>query len=199
MVAAEMLLLLRTLALWNENNRLKAALVIIYALSTTVTILCTGIISSIGSNSSCAYRSAEQYSEEGYRLFTGPYWGVASFEFAVVCVTVYHGYYSRVCLGPYSGMRLVKALRQGNLVYAWPLFAVSIANITLYFQAPSDGWVGLLFGLQCVFHGALGARITFALRRADRREDPDTPLSQIRFALAPMCSCNIDTAENTAR
>ncbi|KAH7906744.1 hypothetical protein BJ138DRAFT_1104896 [Hygrophoropsis aurantiaca] len=34
-------------------------------------------------------------------------------------------------------------------------------------EAPSDGLSGLLFGFQCVFHGALGSRSTFELRRAN--------------------------------
>ncbi|KAH7924961.1 hypothetical protein BV22DRAFT_470471 [Leucogyrophana mollusca] len=199
MVATEALLLLRTLALWHENRTLKAALITSYAIAFIVIISCFAVNYSSGVGSICTFRSTEYHTEDEYQLVTGPYWGVASFELAVICLTIYHGYQSRICLGEYSGGRVMNALRQGNLIYACCLFAMSIGNIVLYFHLPSDGWSGLLFVFQCVLHGAMGSRITFELRRRDAGGDETTDsisFPDMRFALMPMRSYRELTLEN---
>ncbi|KAH7925968.1 hypothetical protein BV22DRAFT_1033358 [Leucogyrophana mollusca] len=182
MIVTEMLLLLRTLVLWHDNRKLKVVLIVIYVVSLVIIIACYGVIYATGVGSICNLRLPNHHSENGYQVISGPYWAVALFEFAVIWMTIYHGYHSRASFDGYSGGRLTNALRKGNLVYACPLFATSSANIALYFFPPSDGWSGLVFVFQCVLHGALGSRITFELRDAYGRNGSGATTSDIQFA-----------------
>ncbi|KAG1810950.1 uncharacterized protein BJ212DRAFT_1377076, partial [Suillus subaureus] len=131
MVATEGLLLMRTLALWHHNEKIKRFLLASYLLVATSMLICDVLAVSPNLESVCAPTSTQGSVEEATRverLIMGMFVSAALFELTVVIVTTYHSLTSRS-----AGMRtinnLVSKLWKGSLLYALSLFVISVANI----------------------------------------------------------------------
>ncbi|KAH7922345.1 hypothetical protein BV22DRAFT_1131506 [Leucogyrophana mollusca] len=196
MVVTEALLLIRTLALWNDNKIVKYTLTTLYTLVSIAVAICAGVSMSLDLYSVCSSSEAESSpsaaaaaksgaASEDF-LITGAFSGVAFFELVVLCLTIYHGLVRR-SLGASSRNRLATSLRQGNLVYAASLFTMSVVN-NVFFVLPLDaGWAGLLDVFQGVLHGVMASRIMFDLRDADKSGSTDAyTVSSMQFASIPM-------------
>jgi hypothetical protein len=176
MVATEGLLLMRTLALWHHNEKIKRFLSASFLLVTTSMLTCDVLAASARLESVCAPTSTQSSMEEATRvehLIMGMFVSSAFFELTVVIVTTYHSLVSRsasIC----TINNLVPKLWQGSLLYALSLLATSIANIVSFSLPVSGGQSGIIDVFQGVLHGVMATRILFDLRDADR-SDEDNP------------------------
>lgn len=179
MLATEGLLLMRTLALWYDNNKVKRFLLASYLMVAISMLTCDIMAVSPNLKSVCAPTSTESSVDEASRvehLIMGMFVSAAMFELTVVIVTTYHSLTSRA-----TGMRtmngLVMNLWKGSLLYALSLFAISVANIVSFSLPVSGGQSGIIDVFQGVLHGVMASRILFDLRDADGREDSHSRLS----------------------
>lgn len=179
MLATEGLLLMRTLALWYDNNKVKRFLLASYLMVAISMLTCDIMAVSPNLKSVCAPTSTESSVDEATRvehLIMGMFVSAAMFELTVVIVTTYHSLTSRA-----TGMRtmngLVMNLWKGSLLYALSLFAISVANIVSFSLPVSGGQSGIIDVFQGVLHGVMASRILFDLRDADGREDSHSRLS----------------------
>lgn len=179
MLATEGLLLMRTLALWYDNDKVKRFLLSSYLLVAISMLTCDVMAVSPNLKSVCAPTSTESSVDEATRvehLIMGMFVSAALFELTVVIVTTYHSLTSRATgLRTVSG--LVLNLWKGSLLYALSLFAISIANIVSFSLPVSSGQSGIIDVFQGVLHGVMASRILFDLRDADGREDSHSSLS----------------------
>ncbi|KAG1759867.1 hypothetical protein EDD22DRAFT_120543 [Suillus occidentalis] len=179
MLATEGLLLMRTLALWYDNDKVKRFLLSSYLLVAISMLTCDIMAVSPNLKSVCAPTSTESSVDEATRvehLIMGMFVSAALFELTVVIVTTYHSLTSRATgLRTVSG--LVLNLWKGSLLYALSLFAISIANIVSFSLPVSGGQSGIIDVFQGVLHGVMASRILFDLRDADGREDSHSRLS----------------------
>lgn len=179
MLATEGLLLMRTLALWYDNNKVKRFLLASYLMVAISMLTCDIMAVSPNLKSVCAPTSTESSVDEASRvehLIMGMFVSAAMFELTVVIVTTYHSLTSRA-----TGMRtmngLVMNLWKGSLLYALSLLAISVANIVSFSLPVSGGQSGIIDVFQGVLHGVMASRILFDLRDADGREDSHSRLS----------------------
>jgi hypothetical protein len=190
MLATEGLLLMRTLALWHNNENVKRFLLASYLLVAISMLTCDVLAVSPNLESVCAPTSTESSVDEATRveqLIMGMFVSAALFELTVVIVTAYHSITSRA-----TGLRtvngLVTNLWRGSLLYALSLFAISIANIVSFSLPVSGGQSGIIDVFQGALHGVMASRILFDLRDADWREDNHSrltsyvPPSNLQFA-----------------
>ncbi|OJA08734.1 hypothetical protein AZE42_12265 [Rhizopogon vesiculosus] len=189
MVATEGLLLMRTLALWHDNGKMRRFLLASYLLIAISMLTCDVLAVSPDLESVCAPTSTQSSVEEATRverLIMGMFVSAALFEFTVIIITIYHSIQLR-STGRTVGT-LVSNLSKGSLLYALSLFAISIANIVSFSLPVSYGQSGIIDVFQGVLHGVMASRILFDLRDADRREEdhsqftPYIPPSHIQFA-----------------
>jgi len=172
MIATEGLLCLRTVALWYNQRIVKPVLVILYLLVCATTTVCLALSLSLDLDSVCSTSSKNAKSQsvavQEEHILAGSFSAVAFFEFVVVCLTLTHGFASS---GFKPSNQLLTSLREGNLLYATILFAMSIAN-NVFFDLPIiDGWTGLLDVFQAVLHGVMASRIILSLQNADSVTD----------------------------
>ncbi|KAH7915176.1 hypothetical protein BJ138DRAFT_172582 [Hygrophoropsis aurantiaca] len=185
MAGTEALLLLRARALWNESRMLSLILTTVFVVVTAVISVCAALLFVPGVRDLCTFRTTDNAEKTRSRWFREPFWAIAAFELTVICTTLFHGYQLRTWSGRRSAGGLMRVLSEGNLLYACILFAISMVNAAFYFYSPSDSLSGLLstFGFQCVFHGMMGSRITFELRRAGQCKGFDTMISDIQHEI----------------
>lgn len=190
MLATEGLLLMRTIALWHNNKRIKRFLLASYLLVATSMLTCDILAVSPNLESVCAPTSTQSSVEEATRveqLIMGMFVSAALFELTVVIVTTHHSVTSRA-VGMRTVNGLVLNLWKGSLLYALSLFAISIANIVSFSLPVSAGQSGIIDVFQGVLHGVMASRILFDLRDADWSEDNHSslasyvPPSNLRFA-----------------
>ncbi|KAG1729004.1 hypothetical protein EDB19DRAFT_1913545 [Suillus lakei] len=192
MVATEGLLLMRTLALWHDNEKIKRFLLASYLSLKLVAIsmfTCDVLAVSPNLESVCAPTSTQSSAEEATRveqLIMGMFVSAALFELTVVIATTYHSLTSR-STGTRTVNKLVSNLWKGSLLYALSLFVISIANIVSFSLPVSSGQSGIIDVFQGVLHGVMASRILFDLRDADRSEDSSQltsyiPPSNLQFA-----------------
>jgi len=190
MLAAEGLLLIRTIALWNSNRRVCHALTAIYCIVGIVMFVCFVIMDSLKFSSICeeTFPPDVTASDTGLsRVTLGMFSSAAFFELVVLALTIHHGHTWR------SGFRIrgriTSAVIQGNLVYASSIFLTSIANIAFFALPLDDGWNGILTNFQAVLHGIVASRILFNLRDSvTNRMDDHTmsfTMSGMQFATPP--------------
>ncbi|KAG1883924.1 hypothetical protein F4604DRAFT_228674 [Suillus subluteus] len=205
MAATEGLLLMRTLALWHHNEKIKRFLLASYLLVAISMLTCAV---SPNLESVCAPTSTQSSVEEATRvehLIMGMFVSAALFELserlatlpsfdstdeihaAVVIATTYHSLTLRSA-GIGTINKLVSKLWRGSLLYALSLFAISIANIVSFSLPVSSGQSGIIDVFQGVLHGVMASRILFDLRDADRSEEDNfqltshVPSSDLQFA-----------------
>lgn len=169
MVAAEGLLLIRTLALWNTKSAARMLLIGIYVIVAIVMLVCSTISSTLKFEGICGETSASvatALATKLSRVTVGMFSSAAFFELVVIFYTILYGFRLRAHTGLRSNSRLVNAVTQGNLVYALSLFAISIVNITFFVLPLHDGWNGLFVTFQGILHGVMASRILFGLRDA---------------------------------
>lgn len=188
MVATEGLLLMRTLALWHNNEKIKRFLLASYMLVATSMLTCDILAVSPNLKSVCAPTSTQRSIDEATRvehLIMGMFVSAALFELTVVIITAYH-FLILHCAGIRTIDRLVSKLWKGSLLYALSLLAISIANIVSFSLPISTGQNGIIDVFQGVLHGVMASRILFDLRDANRRENKSLPScvssSNLRFA-----------------
>ncbi|KAJ8586115.1 hypothetical protein M405DRAFT_823870 [Rhizopogon salebrosus TDB-379] len=190
LVATEGLLLIRTLALWHDNPKIKRFLLVTYLLVVVSLVTC----SSFGETflkSVCVPITTASSVEEATkleRLIMGQFISSAMFEFIATIATLYHSIRLR-STGIRTVSRLASTLWKGSLLYALSLLVISVANIITLSSPLSGGKNGILDVFQGVLHGVLASRILFNLRvAADWNEEhsmqftSSIPLSRLRFA-----------------
>ncbi|KAG1771891.1 hypothetical protein EV702DRAFT_1201772 [Suillus placidus] len=190
MVATEGLLLMRTLALWHDNKKIRRFLLASYLLVATSMLTCHVLAVSPNLESVCAPTSTQSSLEEATRvehLIMGMFVSAALFELAVVFVTTYHSLTTR-STSIRTVNKLVSTLSKGSLLYALSLFVISIANIVSFSLPVSGGQSGIIDVFQGVLHGVMASRILFDLRNANRGEKDNSqltsyvPPSNLKFA-----------------
>ncbi|KAG2114365.1 uncharacterized protein F5147DRAFT_679251 [Suillus discolor] len=190
MLSTEGLLLMRTLALWHNNKKIKRFLLASYFLVATSMLTCDILAVSPKLVSVCAPTSSKSSVEEATRvehLIMGMFVSAALFELTVVLVTMYHSLTSR-SVGIRTVNGLVSNLWKGSLLYALSLLTISIANAVSFSLPVSSGQNGIIDVFQGVLHGVMASRILFDLRTADRREEDSSrllsyePPSNLQFA-----------------
>ncbi|KAG2047955.1 hypothetical protein BDR06DRAFT_58358 [Suillus hirtellus] len=176
MLSTEGLLLMRTLALWHNNEKIKRFLLASYLLVATSMLTCDILAVSPKLVSVCAPTSSVEEATRVEHLIMGMFVSAALFELTVVFVTMYHSLTSRS-----AGIRtvngLVANLWKGSLLYALSLLTISIANAISFSLPVSSGQNGIIDVFQGVLHGVMASRILFDLRTADRREEDSFRLS----------------------
>ncbi|KAG1739389.1 uncharacterized protein EDB91DRAFT_380977 [Suillus paluster] len=193
MVATEGLLLMRTLALWHNNEKIKRFLLASYFLLAISMLTCDVLAVSPNLQSVCAPTSSRSSADEATRverLIMGMFVSAALFELTVVIVTIYHSITSR-STGIRSVSKLVSNLSKGSLLYALSLLAISIANIVSFSLPVSSGQNGIIDVFQGVLHGVMASRILFDLRHADRSEEDIQAASYIPSSNLQFASCTI--------
>lgn len=173
MVATEGLLLMRTLALWHNNKKIKRFLLASYLFVAISMLVCDILAVSPNLESVCAPTSTQDSENEATRveqLIMGMFVSAALFELTVVIVTMYHSITSRSTGTPTVG-KLMSNLWKGSMLYALSLLAISIANIVSFSLPISSGQNGIIDVFQGVLHGVMASRILFDLRDTDRSED----------------------------
>ncbi|KAG1822687.1 uncharacterized protein BJ212DRAFT_821510 [Suillus subaureus] len=184
MLAAEGLLLMRTLALWHDNRKIRRLLSAIYLVTAISTITC--IANSITDHlleSACVPTTAPSDLEivtRLERLIMGGFVSMAFFELTVAAITVYHSMHLR-SVDMHNLRKIAPTLSKGSLVYALSLFAISIANIVSFSLPVSNGYSGIIDVFQGVLHGVIASRILFDLRDADQRNKDIFCLSDLQF------------------
>ncbi|KAG2336195.1 hypothetical protein BDR05DRAFT_965319 [Suillus weaverae] len=206
MLATEGLLLMRTLALWHDNKKIRRFLSASYLLVATSMLTCHVLAVSPNLESVCAPTSTQSSLEEATRvehLIMGMFVSAALFELGerrnsasnstdeiravVVFVTTYHSLTSRSTTMR-TVNKLVLTLSKGSLLYALSLFAISIANIVSFSLPVSGGQSGIIDVFQGVLHGVMASRILFDLRNANRGAKDNSqltsyvPPSNLKFA-----------------
>lgn len=190
MLSTEGLLLMRTLALWHNNEKIKRFLLASYLVVATSMLTCDILAVSPKLVSVCAPTSSKSSVEEATRvehLIMGMFVSAALFELTVVFVTMYHSLTCR-SVGIRTVNGLVANLWKGSLLYALSLLTISIANAVSFSLPVSSGQNGIIDVFQGVLHGVMASRILFDLRTADRREEDGSrlpsyvPTSNLQFA-----------------
>ncbi|KAG1785224.1 uncharacterized protein HD556DRAFT_1423877 [Suillus plorans] len=190
MLSTEGLLLMRTLALWHNNEKIKRFLLASYLVVATSMLTCDILAVSPKLESVCAPTASKSSVEEATRvehLIMGMFVSAALFELTVVFATMYHSLTSR-SVGIRTVNGLVSNLWKGSLLYALSLLTISIANAVSFSLPVSSGQNGIIDVFQGVLHGVMASRILFDLRNADRREEDSyrlasyVPPSNLQFA-----------------
>ncbi|KAH7930375.1 hypothetical protein BV22DRAFT_1028333 [Leucogyrophana mollusca] len=178
MMATEGLLLLRTLALWHGNKKVRVALLSVYSMLFLAVIVVGGVTVTfhvvVPAPSYCLSTAINPYA-------TGIFSGIMFFELMVLWLTIYYEVRLRSAgLTPIG--QLAIALARGNMLYALSLFLMSLANV-IVFALPVNLGVSELFDVfQAVIHSIMASRILFKLRKAGTNDDTElSPLSDLRF------------------
>ncbi|OAX40925.1 hypothetical protein K503DRAFT_565595 [Rhizopogon vinicolor AM-OR11-026] len=186
LMATEGLLLIRTLALWHDNWKIKRFLFAIYLHAVVLMVTCS-ILSEFSLESVCLPISTPRSVENATkveRLIMGQFVSSALFELAAIVVTLYHTIRSR-STGIRTVSKLVSTLWKGSLLYALSLLVISVANIVTLSSPISGGQNGMLDVFQGVLHGVLASRILFDLQSqaaADIQLTSHVSPSRLRFA-----------------
>ncbi|KAG2340205.1 hypothetical protein BDR05DRAFT_967278 [Suillus weaverae] len=179
LLATEGLLLMRTLALWHNNKKIRRFLLASYLVTAISAVTCSAITVPL-LNSACVPTSTQSDLEAVTRLerlIMGGFISTALFEFTVAAITIYHSMLLRSD-DMYTLYTLASTLSKGSLLYALSLFAISIANIVT-FSLPVRSFYALYHG---VLHGVIASRILFDLRDADQIKEDSFCLSDLQFA-----------------
>ncbi|KAG2343319.1 hypothetical protein BDR05DRAFT_963292 [Suillus weaverae] len=179
LLATEGLLLMRTLALWHNNNKIRRFLLASYLVTAISVVTCSAITVPL-LKSACVSTSTQSNIEVATRLerlIMGVFISTALFEFTVAAITIYHSMLLRSD-DIYTLCTLASTLSNGSLLYALSLFAISVANI-VSFSLPVRGFYAWFQG---VLHGIIASRILFDLRDADRIKEDSFCLSDLQFA-----------------
>lgn len=166
MLAAEGLLLIRILASWHNNKKIKLFLLASYMLVVVSMAVCD-ILAGFLLEGVCLPTSTLHTLEAATkleRLLMGKFVSAALFELIVITLTIYHSILLR-SNGIRSVSRLASTLLKGSLLYTVSLLAISIVNI-VSFALPISwlGQGGIVAVFQGVLHGVLASRIFFDLR-----------------------------------
>jgi len=165
MSAAEGLLLVRILALWHNNRKIKLFLLASYLLIVVAMAICDALVWFL-LESVCVSTStpiALRFTKVE-RLITGKFVSAALFELIVIILTMYHSIRLRSD-GIRSISRVASTLLKGSLLYALSLLAISIINtVSFSLPASSRGQGGIVYVFQGVLHGVLASRVLFDLR-----------------------------------
>ncbi|KAG1885225.1 hypothetical protein F4604DRAFT_1730492 [Suillus subluteus] len=147
MLATEGLLLMRTLALWHNNRKIKRFLLASYLVTAISTVTC-GAMTAPLLESVCVPTSSQNDLDAATRLerlVMGGFISTALFELTVATITVYHS--MQLCSDEMNTLyKLTSTLSKGNLIYTLSLLAISIANI-ISFSLPvqvSGGQDGII-------------------------------------------------------
>ncbi|KAG2118318.1 hypothetical protein DEU56DRAFT_838695 [Suillus clintonianus] len=165
MSAAEGLLLMRTLALWHNNRKIKLLLLASYSL-VFISMATCDIIAGPLFKSVCAPTSTQSALEDATRLerlIMGKFVSAALFEFIAITITIYHPIQLR-SNGICNISKLASTLSKGSVLYALLLLAISVANIVSFSLPVSQGQCGIIDVFQGVLHGVIASRILFDLR-----------------------------------
>jgi len=194
LAATEGLLLIRTLAIWHDNWKMKRFLLAIYSL-VVVSIVTCSLLGDIFLKSICVPTSTPSTLEEAtelQRLIMGQFVGSAAFELAAIVATLYHSIRIR-STGLHTVSKLVSTLWKGSLLYVLSLLAISVANIVTLSSPISEsaGLNGIFDAFQCVLHSVLASRILFDLRAetSDRNEEHSI---QFTSYVTPSADCATD-------
>ncbi|KAG2104358.1 uncharacterized protein F5147DRAFT_704073 [Suillus discolor] len=165
MSATEGLLLVRILALWHNNRKIRLFLLASYLLIVVAMVICDAFVASL-LESVCAPTStpiALRFTKVE-RLITGKFISAALFESIVITLIMYHSIRLRSD-GIRSIGRVGSTLLKGSLLYALSLLAISIINIVSFsLPASSRGQGGIVYVFQGVLHSVLASRVLFDLR-----------------------------------
>ncbi|KAH7915841.1 hypothetical protein BJ138DRAFT_1141005 [Hygrophoropsis aurantiaca] len=206
-MVTESLLLIRTLALWHEYKTVKSILIFVYLICCASMIVGLAAPLALGFAYVCnSQLGVTEPDPSIYQITAIGYIGIATFDLVVVLSTIYHGYDSLSSDLPIRG-RLVSALRQGNLLYALALLALSSVNAFFYCLPVfvNKGLPGILFLAQCVLHGVMGSRILLELRHVDHSKSGSSsaatdPSSDMEFALKTLRNLSeLSSTESLAR
>ncbi|KAG1785745.1 uncharacterized protein HD556DRAFT_1539911 [Suillus plorans] len=159
------LLLVRILALWNNNRKIKLFLLASYLLIVVAMVICD-ILLALLLESICVPTSAQMVSDftKMEHLIMGKFGSAALFELIVITLTMYHSIRLRSD-GIRSIGRVASTLLKGSLLYALSLLVISIMNIvSLSLPASSQEQGGIIVVFQGVLHGVLASRVLFDLR-----------------------------------
>ncbi|KAG1805497.1 hypothetical protein EV424DRAFT_1558742 [Suillus variegatus] len=177
------LLLVRILALWHNNRKIKLFLLASYLLIVVAMAICDALVWFL-LESVCVSTStpiALRFTKVE-RLITGKFVSAALFELSeqfktlprvsstdesysvVIILTMYHSIRLRSD-GIRSISRVASTLLKGSLLYALSLLAISIINtVSFSLPASSRGQGGIVYVFQGVLHGVLASRVLFDLR-----------------------------------
>ncbi|KAG1836877.1 hypothetical protein DFJ58DRAFT_817302 [Suillus subalutaceus] len=183
MLAAEGLLLMRILALWHNNRKIKLFLLASYLLMVICMFICD-VLAEFLLRSVCVPASTLSVLEaatEVERLVMGKFISAALFELAVITLTIYHSIQLRS-----NGIRsigiLASTLLKGSLLYALSLLAISVVNIvSLALPVSWQGEGGIVDVFQGVLHGVLASRILFDLRDLGNTSQDDSEAPSYLF------------------
>ncbi|KAG2034535.1 hypothetical protein BDR03DRAFT_596642 [Suillus americanus] len=143
--AAGGLLLVRTLALWHDNRKIRRLLLGSYLVTATSAVTCDAIAAPL-LESACVPTSTQSDLEaatELERLIMGLFVSTALFELTAATITVYHSIQLRSD-SAHTVSTLASTLSKGNLLYALSLFAISVANIVSFSLPVSGGYSGII-------------------------------------------------------
>jgi hypothetical protein len=166
MLSAEGLLLMRILALWHNNRKIKLFLLASYSLMVVSMVICD-VFAEFLLKSVCAPTSTLSTLEVATKvehLMMGKFISAALFELEVITLTISHSILLRS-----NGIRaigeLTSTLLKGSLLYALSLLVISFVNIVSFALPISwQGQGGIVDVFQGVLHGVLASRILFDLR-----------------------------------
>ncbi|KAJ8586116.1 hypothetical protein M405DRAFT_823872 [Rhizopogon salebrosus TDB-379] len=185
-VTTEGLLLIRTLALWHDNWKIKRLLLATYVL-VVISIVTCGILLQFPLRSVCISiptLSDVENATKVERLIMGQFVSSALFELTAIIVTLCHSVRLRAT-GVRTAGNLVSTLWKGSLLYALSLLAISVANIVTLSLPISGGLSGILDVFQGVLHGVLASRILFDLQAQAADRDEDTNNIQLTSYISP--------------
>ncbi|KAG2134655.1 hypothetical protein BD769DRAFT_461130 [Suillus cothurnatus] len=157
--SGEGLLLMRILALWHNNRKIKLFLLASYSLMVVSMVICD-VFAEFLLESVCAPTSTLSTLEVATKvehLMMGKFISAALFELEVITLTISHSILQRS-----NGIRaigkLTSTLLKGSLLYALSLLVSFALPISL------QGQGGIVDVFQGVLHGVLASRILFDLR-----------------------------------
>jgi len=156
LVATEGLLLIRTLALWHDNHKIKRFLLGTYLL-VVVSIVTLSLLGIFDLRSVCVpitTASTVEQATKVERLIMGQFVSSAMFEFTAIVATLYRSIRLRSA-GMRTVSKLASTLWKGSLLYALSLLVISVANIITLSSPLSSGKNGILDVFQGVLHGVL--------------------------------------------
>ncbi|KAG1746439.1 hypothetical protein EDB19DRAFT_2037378 [Suillus lakei] len=171
-IAAEVLLVCRTYAFWQQSKKMLMWILFLAA------ICITGSIVPIAVNN---LRSSAPGDTTGCVLYSGEagaiqYSFVILLELVLMILTVY----KRISFYQDSRGRLITILYCDGLVYMTCIIMASIANVFFGLFA-SAAYTAIMDVPQLVIHGVLASRILFNLRESD---ESDLPIVRRMFPLA---------------
>ncbi|KAG1725454.1 hypothetical protein EDB19DRAFT_265654 [Suillus lakei] len=156
-IAAEVLLVCRTYAFWQQSKKMLKWILFLIAICIAGSVVPFAVnnlhSSAPGDTTGCVLYSGETGAIQ--------YGIVIFFELVLIILTVY----KRISFYQDSRSRLITTLYRDGLVYMTCIIMASIANVFLNLFAPA-AYTAIMDVPQLVIHGVLASRILFNLRES---------------------------------